>query len=282
MQTRRSFIRTTLVGAAALPLFNRDLFSAPATGKLEKFGFISGIIGKDLEGDWKSVLKKTVEYGFSEIETGEFMGNSLKEYLAYLDEIGLSHFAAGIGFNQPEDELQKSLDNVNALKAKYAVTYWPWTGGAPFSLEDCKKSSEILNRMGEICHKNGLILCWHNHNNEFRTMEEGMPFDYLMAHTDKDLVKCEMDIYWVKKGGSDPLEVLKKHKGRIEILHVKDMAPGPEQDFICPGRGIIDFPSVFAEAQNQGIKHYIVERDNEPDGMGCLKSSGEYLKNLRF
>jgi sugar phosphate isomerase/epimerase len=60
------------------------------------------------------------------------------------------------------------------------------------------------------------------------------------------------------------------------------MAPGPGQDFICPGRGIIDFASIFAEARKQKIEHYFVERDNEPDGIGCLKSSGEFLKNIRF
>ena len=74
----------------------------------------------------------------------------------------------------------------------------------------------------------------------------------------------------------------KKYKGRIPILHIKDMAEGSEQDFICPGSGIIDFAPIFKEAKKQGIEHYIVERDNEPDGIGCLKSSGEYLRNLGF
>lgn len=113
-------------------------------------------------------------------------------------------------------------------------------------------------------------------------MEDGLPFHYLMNNTDADLVKCEMDIYWVKKGGADPLEILKQYAGRIPILHVKDMAPGEEQDFACPGSGIIDFPSLFAEAYRQGIKHFFVERDNVDDGLACLKSSGEYLKNLSF
>lgn len=113
-------------------------------------------------------------------------------------------------------------------------------------------------------------------------MEEGLPFDYLMANTDENLVQCEMDIYWVKKGGGDPLDVLKQYAGRIPVLHVKDMAAGEEQDFACPGSGIIDFGPIFAEATRQGIQHYFVERDNVPDGMACLESSSEYLKNLRF
>jgi sugar phosphate isomerase/epimerase len=155
-------------------------------------------------------------------------------------------------------------------------------GGGPFKLDDCKKSCERLNELGAKTKQNGLQLLWHNHDKEFHEMEDGLPFDYLMKNTDPKLVQCELDIYWVKKGGADPLEFLKKYAGRIPVLHVKDMAAGPEQDFICPGRGIIDFVPIFAEARKQKIEHYFVERDNEPDGIGCLKSSGEFLKNIRF
>ncbi len=105
-------------------------------------------------------------------------------------------------------------------------------------------------------------------------MEEGLPFDYLMQHTDPKLVKCEMDIYWVARGGANPLDTLQKYKDRYEILHVKDMAKDSTQTFECPGSGMINFPSIFAEAQSQGIKHYMVERDQVVDGLACLQSSG--------
>jgi sugar phosphate isomerase/epimerase len=113
-------------------------------------------------------------------------------------------------------------------------------------------------------------------------MEDGLPFDYLMNNTDADLVKCELDVYWVQRGGADPVEILKKYSGRYPILHIKDMAPGDEQDFECVGSGIVDFPSIFREADKQGIKHYFVERDKVVDGMACLKSASEYLEGLRF
>jgi sugar phosphate isomerase/epimerase len=103
-----------------------------------------------------------------------------------------------------------------------------------------------------------------------------------MNNTDKLLVKCEMDIYWVKKGGADPLTMLKKYKGRYAILHIKDMAAGDAQDFECPGSGIIDFRPLFSEAESQGIEHYMVERDNVQDGLACLKSSAQYLKKITF
>jgi sugar phosphate isomerase/epimerase len=60
------------------------------------------------------------------------------------------------------------------------------------------------------------------------------------------------------------------------------MAPGEARDFECPGSGIIDFPAVFREAERQGIRHFMIERDNVPDGLACMKSAGEYLRNLRY
>lgn len=283
MNTRRNFIRTSAFATVGIFAAN-PLLSMVAEGKskLEKFGFISGIAGEAMKADWKGTLKKAVEFGFTEFEGGGNYANSPQEFLNYCNEIGIKPIASGSSLDAMIKEPQKFFDQQNELKMKYIVCYWPWMGGAPFMLDDCKKSAEMLNDLGAKANANGLQFLWHNHDNEFKQMEDGTPFDYLMKNTDPKLVQCELDIYWVKKGGGDPLAMLKKYKGRFPILHVKDMAEGSEQDFICPGSGIIDFETVFKEAKKQGIEHYIVERDNEPDGIGCLKSSGEYLKNLRF
>lgn len=283
MNSRRNFIRTSTLATAGI--FSASSFlslAAEKENKLKKFGFISGLATKALEQDWKGTLKKAVEYGFTEFEGGSNYASSPKEFLNYCKEIGIKPIASGTSLDPMMKEPQKYFDQQNELKMKYIVCYWPWMGGPPFKLDDCKKSAEMLTELGEKAKQNRLTLCWHNHDNEFKKMEEGFPFDYLMNNTDPELVKCEMDIYWVKKGGGDPLEMLKKYEGRIPILHVKDMASGADQDFICPGSGIIDFAPIFKEAQKQGIEHYIVERDNEPDGIGCLKSSGEFLQNLTF
>ncbi|MFW6259888.1 MAG: sugar phosphate isomerase/epimerase family protein [Tangfeifania sp.] len=280
MNNRRNFIKTSLAGAGAMAVNPLNLLAAEGSAKLKKFGFITGIAKDAMEADWKATLKQAVEFGFSEVEGGSGHASSPQEFLNYCKEIGLKPIAGSVDFGATNDELKKSFDQINELEQEYVIEYWPWYGGAPFKLEDCKKSAERLNEVGVLAKKHGLKFLWHNHDNEFIEMEKGLPFDYLMENTDPEIVNCELDIYWVKKGDADPLGVLKKYDGRIPILHVKDMAP--DGDFICPGRGIIDFAPIFKEAKKQGIEHYIVERDNEPDGIGCLKSSAEYLKNLRF
>lgn len=283
MDTRRNFIRTTVFATAGI-LAARPFLSIAAEGKnkLKKFGFISGIAGEAMKADWKGTLKQAIEFGFKEIEGGSNFASSPQEFLSYCKQIGITPIAGALDFKTKSEDLNKVFDSLNELKMKYAVVYWPWMGGGPFKLDDCKKSAEILNELGAKAKQNGLPLLWHNHDKEFHEMEDGLPFDYLMKNTDPKLVNCEMDIYWVKKGGADPLLYLKKYDGRIPVLHVKDMASGPEQDFICPGRGIIDFVPIFAEARKQKIEHYFVERDNEPNGIGCLKSSGDFMRNIRF
>ena len=282
MVTRRKFLNTITIGAAAIAASPYLSCNSAGSKRLRNIGYISVIIGKELEGDWKAVLKETVNYGYTEIEVGQYYGESAKTFSKFCDEIGIKPIAGGARFSKNMDEVKKSLDLPNEMGMKYAVVYWPWLDAAPFSLDACKRTSELLNQIGQVCKERGLIFCWHNHNREFDIMEEGMPFDYLMNNTDKNLVKCEIDIYWVKKGGADPVEILKKYKGRYEIIHVKDMAGGPDQDFACPGSGIIDFPAVFSEAADQGIKHYFVERDKVVDGLNCLRTSAEFLKNVTF
>jgi sugar phosphate isomerase/epimerase len=289
---------------------------------LKDLGFIANIVGNELQNDWKGTLQKAVDWGFTEIETARHYGHSPSVFRAYCRQIGIRPIGGGITMQLEGDALQERLGQLQAIGATHAVVYWPWFVSAPFKLTDCQRSAERLNQLGQACKKQGLTFCWHNHDREFVPMETGLPetglpetglpetglpetglpetglpetglpetglpetglpFDYLMANTDPDLVKCEMDVYWVSKGGGDPVTVLQKYPGRYRILHLKDMSATAEQTFECPGSGIIDFGPVLAEARRQGIRHYIVERDKIVDGLACLQASGHYLRKLRF
>jgi sugar phosphate isomerase/epimerase len=283
MLTRRKFVQTLTAGAIGAVAANPMISLGNGNPRqLKNIGYISGIIGKELKEDWRAVLSETVKYGYTEIEIDLFKGESAKTFLRDCREIGIKPIAGGADFSDNTDEVNKSLDRLNELELTYAVVYWPWLIGSPFKLEDCKISADRLNRIGGICKKRGLILCWHNHDKEFIEMEKGLPFDYLMENTDKSLVKCEMDTYWVQKGGADPVEMLKKYKNRYVILHVKDMTADADHTFADVGSGMIDFSSIFSEAVNQNIKHYFVEKDNAANGMETLRKSAEYLKNLSF
>jgi sugar phosphate isomerase/epimerase len=97
--------------------------------------------------------------------------------------------------------------------------------------------------------------------------------------TDKDLVKMEMDIYWITKAGQDPIALFKKYPGRFPLWHVKDMDKTPKQNFTEVGNGIIDFKKIFKYKDLAGMKYFFVEQDMTPgDPFVSIKESIDYIK----
>lgn len=281
MNRRDFFLRTAMASAGMLTAF--PLLTQAQQRKLPAIGFISGIVSNFLKEDWKGTLTSLAAMGYAEMEGGWNLGQSPKEMVDFCKGLGINPFAGGMGLSDMLKDTGKHIETALKCENEFLVCYWPWLDGADhITADQCKKSAETLNRLGETCRKAGLRFCWHNHDKEFlRDTGEGLPFDLLMEYTDPELVSVELDIFWAKKGGSDSLKLLKKYPGRYTILHVKDMNNEAEKDFACPGAGIIDFAPVFQEAMNQGVRHFIVERDNEKDGINCLRGSAQYLQRIR-
>jgi sugar phosphate isomerase/epimerase len=281
---RRQFLTTMGLATAGLSAGLPVWALEKKADRLDKIGFISGIVSNFLKEDWKGTLEKLAKQGYTEMETGNYMGNSLSEFKAVCKSLGIDVFAGGSSIADMLKEPEKKIADALEMGKKYWVCYWPWLSDAKnITADEAKVAADNLNKLGEAARKGGIKFCWHNHNWEFeKATSEGLPFDILMKNTDPKTVKMELDIYWVRKGGGDPVECMKKYPGRYEILHVKDMDATPEKSFACPGSGIIDFRPVFREAWNQGVRHYIVERDNEQNGIECLRGSAEYLRNVRF
>jgi sugar phosphate isomerase/epimerase len=88
----------------------------------------------------------------------------------------------------------------------------------------------------------------------------------------------ELDIYWIKKAGLNPKEILKRYKGRVPLIHVKDI--DEHGDFKEVGYGILDWPAIFSVAQDVGVKFYFVEQDVTPHPLRSVKMSIDYLKKI--
>jgi len=281
---RRQFLSTLGLSTIAISAGIPGWASNKKATQLDNFGFITGIVGNFMKEDWKGTLEKIAQQGYTEMEFGNYFGDSLSEFKSVCKSIGIKPIAGGSSLAEMQKDTDKKIEEALEMGKKYWVCYWPWLNDAKnITADEAKVAADNLNQLGEACKNGGIKFCWHNHNWEFeKETSEGLPFDILMKNTDPKTVKMELDIFWVTKGGGDPIECLKKYPGRYEILHVKDMDATPEKSFACPGSGIIDFRPVFREAWDQGVRHYIVEKDGEQNGIECLKSSSDYLKNLKF
>ena len=160
------------------------------------------------------------------------------------------------------------------------------------SLDHFRRYSDQFNKAGEAVRKAGMQLCYHHHSFEFGPKEGSRPIDVFFERLDADLVKLEMDVFWVSVAGEDPMALLHKWKGRVALIHLKDKAPGLKTHFsedLSPnayrevGLGVLDFGKILAAARAAGVEHYFVEQDEvAEDPVESLRQSYRTLEGLKF
>ncbi len=86
--------------------------------------------------------------------------------------------------------------------------------------------ADKMNRAAEVVKKAGMQFCYHHHAFEFAPVEGSKTgMDILLERLDPKLAALEVDMFWLKIAGIDPAAFLTKHKGRVPLLHVKDVLP---------------------------------------------------------
>lgn len=291
MSSRRSFIKSA------------SLLTAGAYFKPSGFKFAKQYIGLQLytvrdamQSDPVATLAKVAKLGYNSLEgatytgTEKFYGMDAAAFSKVLKENGFimpsSHYRLGEEKtnNEPVQGTilhgwDKAVDNAAAVGIQYMVCAY-LSESERGGLDHYKYVAEQLNKAGERCKKSGIQLCYHNHAFEFDTQDGKVPYDILLNDTDKDLVKMEMDIYWISKAGKDPVELFNKYPGRFPLFHMKDMDKTAEKDFTEVGNGSIDFKRILANADKAGLKYFFVEQDKTPgDPFESISKSISYIKN---
>ncbi len=195
-------------------------------------------------------------------------------------------------FTKDIDKLNPALDD--AKKRGFSYVVCPYIAPADRGgVEVIKKLADTLNKAGERCRAAGINLCYHNHAFEFEPVTGGGNLlDVLMKNTDPKLVGLELDIMWAKVGGMEPVKVFEQFKGRIPLVHIKNVKGGigpqynekvPKEAFEEVGKGVIAIGPVLVAAQKAGAKHFFVEQDQTPGNpLDSLRNSAAYLKGLTF
>lgn len=290
MQTRRSFIKTSSLlsaGALVTPKFFQD--------KKQLIGLQLYTVRDAMETDPAATLAKVASIGFNSVEgatyTGsqKFYGMEPAAFSKILKANGLimpsSHYRLGEEKHNNEIvkgtilyEWDKAVEDAAAVGIKYMVC-------AYLSLEErgnidhYKLIAEHLNKAGEKCKKAGIQLCYHNHDFEFDSQDGVLPYDILLNNTSKDLVKMELDLYWVNKASKDPIALFNQHPGRFPLFHMKDMDNTAEKAFTEVGNGTIDFKTILKHAQKAGMQYFFVEQDRTPgDPFDSITKSINYIK----
>jgi len=245
-------------------------------------------VSKDLE----KTLERLAFLGFKNLEiygyNGTFFGKNRIEFKSILKNTGLkvisSHHRTGITDKKNGTFLQnweKTLEDLSFICSKYAVC--SYLSEAERTLENYSKLPEVLENAGEISKQNGIQLAYHNHDFEFMRMdEENNYYDFILKNTSPDLVKMELDLYWISKAGLDPLTYFEKYPERFPLWHVKDMQKDTK-NFTEIGNGTIDFKRIFEAKEKAGLEYWFLEQDfGDKDIFESLSISKKYIKENGF
>ena len=291
MMNRRTFLGAVSASVAAYKLgafaeggpFKPGFgLSGDANRQLKTIGVQLYTVRRELAKDFEGTIAKIADIGYKELEFFTYQDHSPQDVKAILQRHGLTSPSVHVDMKQLRDNLPQAIEAAHVIGHEYIVN--PWVNAEDRkSIDDWKRIAAFLNQTAMKVNAAGLKFAYHQHNFEFAPTEGRLPYDVLLADTDPKLVKFEMDLYWITRGGQDPLKYWNKYPGRFPLLHIKDMQKPPGQNFTEVGRGRIDFKKYLANADKAGAQHYFVEQDETPGSpFDSLKISYEYLKQLRF
>ncbi|WP_263603608.1 sugar phosphate isomerase/epimerase family protein [Chryseobacterium sp. PET-29] len=240
----------------------------------------------------EKTLERLAAMGFTGLEiyayNSTFFGKTPQEFQRILKNTGLrvisSHHITG-NFNKGQGTLlynwEKSVEDLHFIGSEYMVCSYLFPEER--TLENYKKLPELLENSGKVTKEAGIQFAYHNHDFEFEKFDDNRNvYDFILENSSPELVKMELDLYWISKAGIDPLMYFEKYPGRFPLWHIKDMKEG-SKDFTEIGNGTIDFERIFKAGKQAGLQYWFLEQDSsDKDIFESICISNEFIAKNRF
>ncbi|MDD2460733.1 MAG: sugar phosphate isomerase/epimerase [Kiritimatiellae bacterium] len=232
---------------------------------------------------------KALNVKYVEIGIESHYGLTQEQMKQALDERGLIPIAAHAGQGFLLNKTEEAIAAARYFGLKYLGVAWA-SHQKPLDEAQTLKIAADFNEIGKRLKAAGIQFFYHNHGFEFQPYKDGTLFDLLMAKTDPDLVKFEMDVLWTVFPGQDPVKLLKKYPDRWVLMHLKDLKKDVAGNLsggtdltndVVLGTGQADYPAILKACQEIGIKYYFIE-DESPTVLEQLPKSLGYLSKIEL
>lgn len=284
--SRRCFIHKLAFGVTAATLLPacgettpRRNSATPGIRRLDRIGIQLYTVRELMEREPDATLGALAAIGYREIEFSGLYGRGAKDFRRMLENHDMTAPAGHVSIQEIRTALPRLLDDAATLGWRWIVC--AWLDERERTVRGYRRVAAELNSAGESARAVGLRVAYHNHEFEFRRLDDGtVPYDILLAELDPQLVDMELDLFWIVHGGGDPLIYLQRQSGRFPLFHVKDRTPSG--DMVDVGKGAIDFRRIFATAGSAATRHYFVEHDDPRSPLDFARKSFDYLRGLRY
>ena len=282
---------------------------------MARIGVQAMMLKNEFEADGAfTTLKRLNELGFNVVEISQISMSeaNVGEIDRARAELGMEIAALSAALETPVgtpgDSLMNDFDKIVAdcmrlvcrLVRMGMMPLWAMASKRAL-LDFCSRSNEMAARLAE----HGIALYYHNHHIEFAKYDGEYVLDIIRETA--PLLKFELDVHWIHRGGKDPVSVLKDYAGLVDLVHLKDYRIGQlppnayefQQagdfqafrtafegvvQFAEVGEGNLDFQSIIDQSLSSGAKYLLVEQDNQygRDPFDCLATSRDNLIALGY
>ncbi|MDZ4199590.1 MAG: sugar phosphate isomerase/epimerase [Kiritimatiellia bacterium] len=194
---------------------------------------------------------------------------------------GVAICATHMGWNRFLHDLDRVIDEHRMWGCKHAAI----GGLPPAEYLHAAGVARFLDELAPIAAKlsdAGMDFSYHNHSNELALFEGRTWLGRLYETAKPEMLKAEIDTYWIQAGGGDPADWVRKCAGREPLLHLKDMCVLPDrtQRYAPIGAGNLNWSAIFREAEAGGVEFALVEQDQCYEANPFEALTASYL-NLR-
>ena len=282
---------------------------------MARIGVQSMMLKNEFKADGAfTILKRLSELGFNAVELSQISMSEAN--VAEIDrarvEFGMETAAVSAALESPVgapgDSLTNDFDKI-VSDCKRLDCRLVRIGMMPFSamaskkalLDFCSRCNEMAARLAE----QDIALYYHNHHIEFAKYDGKYILDIIRESA--PLMKFELDVHWIHRGGKDPVSVLKDYAGLVDLVHLKDyrigqlppkafeaLQAGDFQAFMAAfegvvqfaevGEGNLDFKAIIDQSLTSRAKYLFIEQDNQygRDPFDCLATSRDNLIALGY
>ena len=210
--------------------------------------------------DIARTLHELSEIGYRAVQVSGIGPIEPQELKKILDSEGLFACATHTGYERLVGDIEAVIEEHKILGAPHVAC-----PGLPSELhngEGYKKVARELSQAGKIFNENGITLSYHNHAIEFEKYGDKIGLEILYDESDPEYLQGEIDTYWVQYGGGDPADWCRRLKGRLPLLHLKDMSiKQSEQIMTEVGEGNLNWEAILEACKQAGTEWYLVEQD---------------------
>lgn len=231
-----------------------------------------------LEQDYNGVLKALREQGWPAVQVSGTRGYTPQQIAGFLREHQLQTAGLHVSLMEVSTDMAAVVEQARLFGTRDVIV--PYLPQEYQNALGYRLFKSHMNALAKPLAAAGLRLSYHNHAFEFDTTIDGVSaLEWLLAPSADNAILAEIDVYWVKKGGADPLQFIQAYAQRMPIIHLKDMSLDSRQTFAEIGTGSIDFVPILRWGEAHGIEWYAVEQDTcDGDPLESLNLS---LTNLR-